>query len=208
MVGDACTGFGPVRVVSHDASSYLNAVADDDGAAVSWVENPGSSGKVKAILVPPATDIASLPVRVVSPAGVPFYFFDQSATARGRTAFAWARRVSGPIVVEARTADANGKFTKAQKLSSRTYTSSRIVVKMSSRGEAWVAWGEQARDTRRSSDGLATAKASSTNGVFGRRVTLPRGSDGIDLVELIAGKSGTMLMAYRRGFWYLRSYGE
>jgi hypothetical protein len=28
------------------------------------------------------------------------------------------------------------------------------------------------------------------------------------LIELIAGKSGTMLIAYRRGYWYLRSYGE
>jgi hypothetical protein len=204
-VGTTTGGFGPGRALSTQASG-IGGDTDGDLTAITWVEKPGSQGRVKAILLRGDADLGGATVRTLSGRMVP-YGFGEVAVARGRAAFVWVRRVAGPRVVEARTATADGRFTRTQTLSSRSDTASQLQITMSSRGEAWVAWNGQRRTDLRV-DTTSSAKASSRTGVFSRAIPIARGPGGLDQLELLPSVGGTMLAAYRRGYWYLRAYGE
>lgn len=170
IAGSATGPFGTPVVLS-DRGSASAAATDGRLSAITWAENPGAKGRVRAVLLARGADLASAPERVVSGTAVP-YGVGQVTVAKGRATFAWLRRVAGPRVVEARTATIDGRFTRAQTLSSRRETASNVTITTSSRGEPWVAWAARsaaattatsARARRRRARGRASSRGPSSS---------------------------------------------
>lgn len=198
-------GFDAPTLVSRKAGSFSDVAVGDRVAAVTWVEDPSVRGRVRSVLAGPRQRLGDRPTRTVSRRGVRGFRYGQTAVARGRVTYAWDREFSGHRVVEARTATSGGKFTRAQTLSSRAHESFSVTTTTSRRGEPWVAW--VARERRRRLSGVQTAKASSRDGVFGRTQKLPR-VPSLDLLELVPGRGGSMLVLQRPSWLRLHVYGE
>lgn len=197
--GTTTKKFPKPMVISRKGSEPLIAI-DDRLAAVSWVENLGSSGRVRALLAGPREDIGDRPAITVSAKGVRGRA--AMVVTRGRVGLAWSRGSQAKQFNEARTADSQGKLAGVAALSKPGDNTSLEDLTANERGEVFVALDTGTRTKRRA----VVVGASASTGRFGRPVVVGTEKFLDQVFFMPPGRGGSMYVAYIAGNWHLSVY--
>jgi hypothetical protein len=202
-VGTATAGFGKPHALELAADGWAPGVAIDDRVAtVVWQAGRGRHSRLRAVILRSGQALEKQPKRTLARRS----FVAQPSVARGRATFAWTGS-NGLGIVRARSATADGVFTRPHRLSSRRDRSGYVVVHADRHGNPFVAWSGFPRHSH-GPDRIQAAKASRRTGRFARTQTVARGQGSVDFIELFPGAGGSMLLVYHGSYWGLRAYGE
>jgi sulfur transfer complex TusBCD TusB component (DsrH family) len=201
-IGTTAQGFGAARSLDAGPVEGIDSAIDDRLTAVTWVREPGSTGRVVVALAGTGQPVEALTERVLSPRRS-FSSYGSLTVARGRATVTWNRQVGtrgdggGVFVVEARATGSGGSLGARQRLSERGACCGLLVA--SRRGRPFLAW--------RAGEGrIDVARASLRTGLFGAPVRIR--ARGFDTMDLVATRGDAMLLTYRSRSYHLLTYGE